>query len=151
MKRLTWREDPNYARRMNCRDCLNSENCKKDIFDCSHYATDRLATIEDILDDEYDLDHLRKLVQADREGRCIIYPKEGVLNKGDRVWYVDIESGVLESGTVFIAEYKDGKLDSFSVNFDSGDFDEFLGVAWGDCILGSKKSAEEALRGEKHG
>ena len=150
MKRLTWREDPNYARRMNCRDCLNSENCK-DIFDCSHYATDRLATIEDILDDDYDLDHLRKLVQADREGRCVIYPKEGVLNKGDRVWYVDIERGVLESGTVFIAEYKDGKLDSFSVNFDSGDFDEFLGVAWGDCILGSKKSAEEALRGEKHG
>ena len=79
------------------------------------------------------------------------YPKEGVLNKGDRVWYVDIESGVLESGTVFIAEYKDGKLDSFSVNFDSGDFDEFLGVAWGDCLFGSKKSAEEALRGEKHG
>lgn len=111
----------------------------------------RLKSVEDILGDDYDLDRLRELVQADRDGRCVIYPKEGVLNKGDRVWYVDIESGVLESGTVFIVKYKDGKLDSFSVNFDSGDFDEFLGIAWGDCILGSKKSAEEALRGEKHG
>lgn len=72
MKRLTWREDPNYARRMNCRDCLNSENCKKDIFDCRLYAVNHLATIEDILDDDYDLDHLRKLVQADREGRCVV-------------------------------------------------------------------------------
>lgn len=111
-------------------------------------AIHRLAAIEDILGDEYDLSRLRDLVQADREGRCVISPKEGVLNKGDRVWYVDIKSRVLESGTVFIVEYKDGKLDSFSVNFDSGDFDEFLGIAWGDCIFGSKKSAEKALKGE---
>lgn len=108
----------------------------------------RLNAIENILGEKYDLSRLRDLVQADRDGRCVIYPKEGVLNKGDRVWYVDIESGVLESGTVFAVEYKDGKLDSFSVNFDSGDFDEFLGIAWEDCIFGSKKSAEEALKGE---
>lgn len=82
MKRLTWREDPNYARRMNCRDCLNSENCKKDIFDCRLYAVNHLATIEDILDDDYDLDHLRKLVQADREGRCIIAP----VKPGEIAW-----------------------------------------------------------------
>ena len=29
-------------------------------------AIERLATIEDILGDDYDLDHLRKLVEADR-------------------------------------------------------------------------------------
>lgn len=102
-------------------------------------------------DNTYELDRLRELVQADRDGRCVISPKEGVLKKGDRVWYVDIENGALESGTVFVATCKDGKLDSFSVNFDSGDFDEFLGVAWGDCLFGSKKSAEEALKREKHG
>lgn len=33
---------------------------------------DRLAAIEDILGDEYDLDRLRELVQADREGRCVV-------------------------------------------------------------------------------
>lgn len=35
---------------------------------------DRLAAIEDILGDEYDLDRLRELAQADREGRCFIGP-----------------------------------------------------------------------------
>lgn len=32
----------------------------------------RLTAIEDILGDEYDLDRLRELVQADREGRCVV-------------------------------------------------------------------------------
>lgn len=34
---------------------------------------DRLASIEDILGDEYDLDRLRELAQADREGRCVVF------------------------------------------------------------------------------
>ena len=33
---------------------------------------DRLAAIEDILGDEYDLERLRELAQADREGRCVV-------------------------------------------------------------------------------
>ena len=37
-------------------------------------AFDRLAAIEDILGDEYDLERLRKLAQADREGRCVVLP-----------------------------------------------------------------------------
>lgn len=39
-----------------------------DIDDVVH----RLAAIEDILGDKYDLDRLRELVQADREGRCVV-------------------------------------------------------------------------------
>ena len=35
---------------------------------------DRLAEIEDILGDDYDLDRLRELVEADRDGRCKIFP-----------------------------------------------------------------------------
>lgn len=35
---------------------------------------DRLAAIEDILGDEYDLDRIRELVEADRDGRCLIVP-----------------------------------------------------------------------------
>ena len=34
----------------------------------------RLAAIEDILGDEYDLDRLRKLAQADEAGQCFIGP-----------------------------------------------------------------------------
>ena len=34
---------------------------------------DRLAAIEDILGDKYDLERLRELAQADREGRCVVF------------------------------------------------------------------------------
>ena len=45
---------------------------------------DRLAAIEDILGDEYDLDRLRELAQAAREGRCVILP----CKRGDTVWFI---------------------------------------------------------------
>ena len=44
----------------------------------------RLCDIEDILGDEYDLDRLRELAQADRKGRCIVLP----CKKGDTVWRI---------------------------------------------------------------
>lgn len=37
-------------------------------------AFDRLAAIEDILGDDYDLDRLKELVEADRDGRCVVFP-----------------------------------------------------------------------------
>ena len=42
-------------------------------------AIHRLAAIEDILGDEYDLDRLRELAEADREGRCLVLPKDGMV------------------------------------------------------------------------
>lgn len=47
-------------------------------------AIHRLAAIEDILGDEYDLDRLRELAKADREGRCVVLP----CKKGDTVWRI---------------------------------------------------------------
>lgn len=44
-------------------------------------AIHRLVTIEDILGDEYDLDRLRELAQADREGRCLVLPIGGYSDK----------------------------------------------------------------------
>ena len=48
-------------------------------------AFDRLAAIEDILGDEYDLDRLRELAEADREGRCVVLP----CKLGDKLFYED--------------------------------------------------------------
>ena len=45
---------------------------------------DRLAAIEDILGDDYDLDRLRELVEADREGRCEIHAAKD----GDTVYSI---------------------------------------------------------------
>lgn len=46
-------------------ECWSQENC-------TQTAVDRLASIEDILGDTYDLDRLRELVEADKDGRCVI-------------------------------------------------------------------------------
>lgn len=45
-----------------------------EFIDCVKELAARLAAIEDILGDEYDLDRLRELAQADREGRCVVLP-----------------------------------------------------------------------------
>lgn len=44
-------------------------------------AIHRLVTIEDILGDEYDMDELREMVQAKREGRCVVLPVRGYTDK----------------------------------------------------------------------
>ena len=46
-------------------------------------AIHRLVTIEDILGDEYDLDELKEVVQAKREGRCVVLPAKTVF---ELVW-----------------------------------------------------------------
>ena len=63
-----------------------SEHCYKEDFsceDCEEFEklVDRLGAIEGILGDEYDLDRLRELAQADKEGRCVVLPtKDDIMN-----------------------------------------------------------------------
>ena len=53
--------------------------------DCTQTVVDRLAEIEDILGDDYDIDRLLELARADREGRCVVLPAGGYSNKdGER-------------------------------------------------------------------
>lgn len=47
-------------------------------------AVHRLAAIEDILGEEYDLEKLKELVQAKREGRCVVSP----VSIGDAVYHI---------------------------------------------------------------
>lgn len=46
---------------------------------------DRLAAIEDILGDKYDLDRLRELAQADREGRCVVIRPNSVTDDNYKI------------------------------------------------------------------
>lgn len=57
-------------------------------------AFDRLAAIEDILGDDYDLDRLKELVEADREGRCVVLP----CKIGDTIY--DIQMGKITEKTI---------------------------------------------------
>lgn len=57
----------------------NNRNCYKEDFsceDCVHLEilVNRLGEIEDILGDNYDLDRLREIVDADRDGLCVVLP-----------------------------------------------------------------------------
>lgn len=46
----------------------------KRTFDGLKMVFDQLCTLTDILGDDYNLDRLRELIQADREGRCRVLP-----------------------------------------------------------------------------
>lgn len=52
--------------------------------DCVKDMATRLASIENILGDDYDLEHLKELVEADRDGRCIVLP----CKVGDKVYCI---------------------------------------------------------------
>lgn len=50
----------------------------------------RLMMIEDILGDTYDLDHLRELMEAEKEGRMVVHPgKELCAKQGDYIYIID--------------------------------------------------------------
>ena len=59
----------------------------------------RLKKIEDILGDEYDLDRLRELAQADREGRCVVLPC-----KIDDDVYINLFGRTLDATVISISE-----------------------------------------------
>ena len=133
------------------------------IFDIEE-AVDRLAAIEDILGEEYDLDELREMVQAKREGRCVVQK----FAPGSEVWVVerDEDGEATEvSGVVFVVSVSGIAIVSPSINgcsdldFILSDFVEetasnfsgdFSGYPISDCYK-SHEEAQAALRREQDG
>lgn len=88
---------------------------------------ERLYVIEDILGDDYDLDRLKEIVEADKENRCIIL-KFGIGSTVYRLW-------VYPDGTKpFITENKINNIQDL-INAES----------WTD-VYKTKEEAEAALR-----
>lgn len=54
----------------------------------------RASQIESILGDDYDLDRLRELVEADRDGRCVVLP----ISTPSMAYTVDPKGGYISSG-----------------------------------------------------
>ena len=76
MERLTERTAAGVAN-INYSGCYFDDGMRDIIAESARRQTaiERLASIEDILGDDYDLDRLRELVEADQEKRCVIFRK----------------------------------------------------------------------------
>lgn len=117
-----------------------SEWCEREETMCmecerSDEVVDRLGAIEDILGDDYDLDRLRELVEADRDGRCVVLPKDGM------VYYIE-EAG----GEKWIANKP---IQQITVKCGWGIASiEFSLLDAGKYF--TREAAEAALKGERH-
>lgn len=67
---MTIQEAIDHAKEVGNKGC---SECNKEHKQLASWL-EELKTIKDILGDHYDMDHLRKLVEADRDGRCVVLP-----------------------------------------------------------------------------
>ena len=124
------------------------EDTIDEFVDCVKELAARLAAIEDILGDDYDLDRLRELVKADQEGRCVVLP----CKLHDKVFF--IENGCVKetevdafhnwtSGLWKISTHTDRMFDHWK-----GYEIDFAGI--GKTVFLTREAAEDALKGEQH-
>lgn len=122
---------------------------------CPDYKTyQRLSAIEDILGDDYDLDRLKELVEADKEGRCQVIPcKEFFSMLGDDVYTID-DGEVLEVLLCSIGYDPDG-IDFIDAVYAPGYEDEkdftFRFSDVGKTVFLTREEAEAALEKMKEG
>ena len=105
-------------------------------------AFDRLAAIEDILGDDYDLDRLKELVEADREERCVLLP----CKVGDKLYKIS-ENGVKEvvvQSIVFMLSHTVNHLTVHVAN-ERGAMTEIETKDFGKTVFLTREEAEAAL------
>lgn len=113
---------------------------------------ERLAKIEDILGDDYDLDRLRELVEAERDGRCVVLP----CKENDTVFYLTGKP-TLKAGQSF-DRVEEGKVDGFywdrrgvqiRIRNPKGNHGTY--GFFGETVYTDKRAAEAALKGGSDG
>ena len=130
---------------------------------CPDYKRyERLAAIEDILGDNYDLDRLKELVEADRDGRCVVLPcKAGDTVKIDaRTWgniwnFETIENGKFLMGEI-VAIIKTRKQTLIKIRAKHNvewkrPTKRYPVSAIGKTVFLTPEAAEAALKGEQDG
>lgn len=83
MERLTYRG-------LNSKGYVRNHGYYNYVYAQLEIVADRLAAIEDILGDEYDIDHLRELVEAEREGQL------SPVKPGDVLYEIDPGHGIVK-------------------------------------------------------
>lgn len=103
----------------------------------------RLADIEEILGDDYDLERLKELVQADREGKCVLLP----CKVGDKLYKIS-ENGVKEvvvQSIVFMLSHTVNHLTVHVAN-ERGAMTEIETKDFGKTVFLTLEEAEAALK-----
>ena len=98
-------------------------------------AIHRLVTIEDILGDEYDLDELREMAQAKREGRCVVLP----CKFGNKV-YFPLLGRIIEKTVYSIVTFSNSQR-----IYCDGTSEFFRPENFGKTVFLTRAAAEKAL------
>ena len=129
---------------------------------CPDYKTyQRLSAIEDILGDDYDLDRLKELVEADREGRCVVLPCKDWLEIvfGEQEVFYGIDMEYIEHPIREISvdsssrcTWYDGWKNVVIKGYDENGFDwDFEPEEIGETVFLTREEAEAALKKMKEG
>lgn len=122
--------------------------CRHRLFFDVYEIADRLAIIEDILGDDYDLDRLRELADADRKGRCVVLP----CMIGDTVYVLNHHLGRVFENEVagFSVGYQSDNRNSVSTvyvgKYGSKTFRRWKFQQFGKTVFLTREEAEAALK-----
>ena len=105
------------------------EDTIDEFVDCVKELAARLASIEDILGDRYDLDRLRELTEAVRAKRGFALPVLPALSPGlsSSAIFILLDSGEIVTdtvGNILIAPYDSGDIHMMFDTFNNGYFDD---------------------------
>lgn len=117
------------------------------------YIWKRLAMIEDVLGDDYNLERLKELVEADKEGRCAILPCKNWLDIvfGDQeIFYaIDDEDNAIKEITVNSEErfewYRDYTTITIIGRDEKGNYFGFSPEEIGEDVFLTFEEAKEKL------
>lgn len=122
------------------------------------FIIDRLADIEDILGNDYDLNRLRELAEADRDGRCVVLPCKGWMEIvfGDQDVFYGIDNDYLEGPVREIIVDSSDRCTWYDrwetvvlKGYDENGFDwEFSPTEIGKTVFLTREAAEAALKGK---
>lgn len=134
-------------------DCLTDvDGCPVALSYCfaaqASHLRDRLKAIEDILGDEYDLDHLRELTQAEKSGRLVVLAVNPYLKPAQTNEVFICENGGVWAIYVTGCEVGPNSEGRLAVIYETVDGDVFCDTDIGKTVFLTRQEAEEAMRKE---
>lgn len=150
---------------MDCNGCIHKKICalwgNAEGQNAFCYDENCKETLKDIIGADYDLDRLRELMEADRDGRCVVLPCSGWMETvfGDQETFYGIDHDYLENPVREISvdssdrcTWYDGWKTVVIKGYDENGCDwEFSPEEIGKTVFRTREAAEAALKGEAYG